>query len=87
MPTALNRARLTRIVQSRQNARVKELRAAFTRAARTAGGLLAIEGEHLLLEAIASRDPVRAREMATSHLLGVRDRRVVAMLHPVTERR
>jgi TrmH family RNA methyltransferase len=54
MPTALNRQRLTRIVQSRQNARVKELRAAFTRAARTQSGLLAIEGEHLLREAIAS---------------------------------
>jgi RNA methyltransferase, TrmH family len=55
MPTALNRARLIRIVQSRQNARVKELRAAFTRATRTAEGLLAIEGEHLVQEAIASR--------------------------------
>lgn len=54
MPTAFNRARLIRIVQSRQNARVKELRAAFSRAARTEHGLLAIEGEHLLLEAIAS---------------------------------
>ena len=54
MPTAFYRARLTRIVQSRQNARVKELRAAFTRAARTEHGLLAIEGEHLLKEAIAS---------------------------------
>jgi DNA-binding GntR family transcriptional regulator len=40
-----------------------------------------INSEHgMLLEAIARRDPVRAREMATSHLLGVRDRRVVAML-------
>ncbi len=54
MPTALNRARLIRIVQSRQNARVKELRVAFTRAARTGSGLLAIEGEHLLGEALAS---------------------------------
>jgi TrmH family RNA methyltransferase len=54
MPTAFNRARLTRIVQSRQNARVKELRAAFTRAARTVQGLIAIEGEHLLQEALAS---------------------------------
>jgi len=54
MPTALNRARLIRIVQSRQNARVKELRAAFTRAARTGHGLLAIEGGHLLQEALAS---------------------------------
>jgi TrmH family RNA methyltransferase len=54
MPTALNRARLTRIVQSRQNARVKELRAAFARSARTPPGLLAIEGARLLQEAIAS---------------------------------
>lgn len=43
-----------RIVQSRQNARVKELRAAFAGRARTERGLLAIEGEHLLLEAVAS---------------------------------
>lgn len=43
-----------RIVQSRQNARVKELRAALARSVRTETGLLAIEGEHLLLEAIAS---------------------------------
>lgn len=54
MPTALSRARLIRIVQSRQNARVKELRAAFTRNMRTQRGLLAIEGEHLLSEAISS---------------------------------
>lgn len=54
MPTALNRPRLTRIVQSRQNARVKELRAAFSRAARTDRGLLAIEGARLLREALAS---------------------------------
>ncbi|MFZ0661626.1 MAG: RNA methyltransferase [Acidobacteriaceae bacterium] len=54
MSTALKRARLIRIVQSRQNARVKELRAAFARAVRTERGLLAIEGEHLLLEAMAS---------------------------------
>jgi TrmH family RNA methyltransferase len=54
MPTAFNRPRLIRIVQSRQNARVRELRAAFARAARTERGLLAIEGEHLLQEAISS---------------------------------
>src|ERR1700753_3733191 len=40
-----------RVVESRQNARVKELRAAFRRAAPTADGRLAIEGEHLLQEA------------------------------------
>jgi TrmH family RNA methyltransferase len=55
MSTVLGRARLTRIVQSRQNARVKELRAAFARGSRTEQGLLAIEGEHLIREAIASR--------------------------------
>lgn len=44
-----------RIVQSRQNARVKQLRAAFASSARTADGLLAIEGEHLVQEALASR--------------------------------
>jgi TrmH family RNA methyltransferase len=54
MSTAHNRAHHIRIVQSRQNARVKELRAAFARAARTESSLLAIEGEHLLQEAIAS---------------------------------
>jgi TrmH family RNA methyltransferase len=54
MPNALKCARLIRIVQSRQNTRVKELRAAFARSARTEQGLLAIEGEHLLLEAIAA---------------------------------
>src|SRR5271165_5099756 len=53
MPTASIRTRLPRIVQSRQNARVKELRAGFARASRTEQGHLAIEGEHLLLEAIA----------------------------------
>lgn len=52
MPSSLNRARLIRIVQSRQNARVKELRAAF--AGRGESGQTAIEGEHLLQEAIAS---------------------------------
>ena len=54
MPTASTCTRLPRIVQSRQNARVKELRAGFARASRTERGHIAIEGEHLLLEAIAS---------------------------------
>ena len=54
MPTASVRARSPRIVQSRQNARVKELRAGFARASRTEHGHIAIEGEHLLLEAIAA---------------------------------
>lgn len=54
MPPAVPRARPIRIVQSRQNARVKELRAAFVSGTPTAGGLLAIEGENLLHEAIVS---------------------------------
>jgi TrmH family RNA methyltransferase len=52
------RARLPRseprIVHSRQNTRVKELRSGFARAARTDEGHIAIEGEHLVAEAIAS---------------------------------
>lgn len=43
-----------RLVQSRQNARVKELRAAFARESRTEQGLLAVEGEHLIEEALRS---------------------------------
>jgi TrmH family RNA methyltransferase len=55
MSTASIRARSPRIVQSRQNARVRELRAGFARASRTEHGHIAIEGEHLLLEAVAAR--------------------------------
>lgn len=58
MPTAFKRARLIRIVQSRQNARIKELRAAFTRPEKTGEGLLAVEGEHLIQEAVASGLPL-----------------------------
>lgn len=54
MSPVYKRAHHIRIVQSRQNARVKELRAAFARSFRTATGQLAIEGEHLLQEAAAS---------------------------------
>jgi len=41
-----------RIVQSKQNARLKELRKAFTRPGRDTHGLVAIEGLHLLQEAV-----------------------------------
>jgi TrmH family RNA methyltransferase len=58
MPTVSMRGRaprpVSRIVQSRQNARVKELRSGFARAGVTDEGHIAIEGEHLLGEAIAS---------------------------------
>ena len=54
MPNAVERARTTRIVQSRHNARVKELRRAFAQPGRGERGLVAIEGELLLGEAARS---------------------------------
>jgi TrmH family RNA methyltransferase len=54
MPTASDRSRLISIVQSRQNARVRELRAAFARSPRGASEVIAIEGSHLLTEALRS---------------------------------
>lgn len=42
------------VVTSRTNPRVKQLRAAFAGRARLSGGLVAIEGEHLLREAMRS---------------------------------
>lgn len=42
------------VVTSRSNARVKQLRAAFAGQARLSDGLVAIEGEHLLREALRS---------------------------------
>jgi TrmH family RNA methyltransferase len=42
------------VITSRANARVKQLRAAFAGQARLASGLIAIEGEHLVQEALAS---------------------------------
>src|ERR1700756_2404490 len=43
-----------RIVQSRQNARVKELRAALRNGEKTDSGLIALEGQHLVEEALRS---------------------------------
>src|SRR6266852_8974876 len=42
------------VVSSRANTRVKQLRAAFQGHARLSGGLVAIEGDHLLEEALRS---------------------------------
>jgi TrmH family RNA methyltransferase len=42
------------LIASRANSRVKQLRAAFAGHARLSGGLVAIEGEHLLFEAMRS---------------------------------
>jgi RNA methyltransferase, TrmH family len=54
MPNASQRTRVTRIVQSRHNARVKELRAAFAQPGKGERGLVGIEGELLLGEALRS---------------------------------
>jgi len=43
-----------RLIESRQNPRVKQLRAALTRSGRTPEGLIAVEGEHLVQEALRS---------------------------------
>jgi len=53
MLTGTIRTRL-RLVESRQNPRVKELRAALARTGRTPAGLIAIEGQHLITEAMRS---------------------------------
>ncbi len=53
MPTASNHAHV-RIVQSRQNARVKELRAALRKSEKTESGLVGLEGRHLVEEALRS---------------------------------
>ncbi len=55
MPTVSDRSRLISIVQSRQNARVRELRAAFARSPRDPSEVIGIEGEHLLAEALRSQ--------------------------------
>jgi TrmH family RNA methyltransferase len=47
------------LVTSRANARVKQLRAAFAGHARLSGGLVAIEGENLLHEALDSGLPLK----------------------------
>src|ERR1700685_3308876 len=54
MPTVSDRSRLISIVQSRQNAKVRELRASFARSGREVSEVIGIEGEHLLAEAIRS---------------------------------
>jgi len=47
------------LLSSRANPRVKQLRAAFRGQARLSGGLVAIEGEHLLREALQSGLPLK----------------------------
>jgi RNA methyltransferase, TrmH family len=47
------------LISSRTNPRVKQLRAAFAGQARLSGGLVAIEGEHLVSEAMRSGLPFK----------------------------
>jgi TrmH family RNA methyltransferase len=47
------------LISSRSNPRVKQLRAAFAGQARLSGGLVAIEGEHLVFEAMRSGLPFK----------------------------
>ena len=54
MPTVSDRSRLISIVQSRQNARVRELRAAFAQSGHEVTEVIGLEGEHLLAEALRS---------------------------------
>jgi TrmH family RNA methyltransferase len=48
------------LISSKTNARVKQLRGAFAGNGRLSGGLVAIEGEHLLEEAIRSKVALKA---------------------------
>ncbi len=66
MPTVSDRSRLISIVQSRQNARVRELRAAFARPSRDLPEVIGIEGEHLLAEALRSGLRLRTVFLRTS---------------------
>jgi TrmH family RNA methyltransferase len=50
---------MSEVVTSRTNPRVKQLRAAFAGQARLASGLIAIEGEHLLEEAVKSAQALK----------------------------
>jgi TrmH family RNA methyltransferase len=56
-----------RIVQSKQNARVKELRTALLRPRRGVSGLVALEGIHLLQEALRSNLQLHTVFIAQGH--------------------
>jgi RNA methyltransferase, TrmH family len=75
MPTASDRSRLISIVQSRQNARVRELRAAFIRSGREVSEVIGIEGEHLLAEALRSGLRLRTVFVRRDPALADNDRR------------
>ena len=63
MPTAPN------VIASRSNARVKQLRGAFAGQTRLSGGLVAIEGNHLVEEALRSGMLLKTIFLAEHHPL------------------
>jgi len=67
MQPASNHAHV-RIVQSRQNARVKELRAALRKGEKTDSGLIALEGQHLVEEALRSGLHIATLFIRSGHL-------------------
>jgi TrmH family RNA methyltransferase len=95
MPAASDRSRLISIVQSRQNARVRELRAAFARNGREVSEVIGIEGEHLLAEALRSglrlrtvfvrRDPSSAEPARRDGSLRLLDRLALPASVPIVE--
>ncbi len=50
---------MAEVITSRTNPRVKQLRAAFANQARLASGLIAIEGHHLLEEALSTNQAIK----------------------------
>src|ERR1700689_5071715 len=95
MPTVSDRSRLISIVQSRQNARVRELRAAFVRSGREVSEVIGIEGEHLIAEALRSevrlrtvfvrRDPVPIEKDRRDARLRALDRLALPAAVPIVE--
>ena len=70
MHPASNHAHV-RIVQSRQNARVKELRAALRSGEKTESGLIALEGHHLVEEALCSNLRIRTLFVRSGNLSSI----------------
>jgi TrmH family RNA methyltransferase len=95
MPLASDRSRLISIVQSRQNARVRELRAAFVRSGREVSEVIGIEGEHLIAEALRSqvrlrtvfvrRDPAPIEKDRRDASLRALDRLAIPAAVPIVE--
>ncbi len=73
------------VVTSRANARVKQLRAAFAGQTRLASGLIAIEGEHLLEEALKSGQALKTVFVSEGRAVPVFVPRVVEVVRLAEE--